>query len=161
MKYAPINRVGTLGLALSIVLLVTGCSGPQKGQTVPTAVVYDRALDVFRVEVEAVVEGEEPEYPDTLAFFTLIDGERREGLIPPAEYHTPRENGRVSFWRGPWWIRHKDSEWLVYRMRMSVHHGLSSGAPLGVSILIKKKPTPFPPDYFFDIDKSTYSIPRH
>ncbi len=157
MKHTFLSRCCLPLYILGIHLLV-GCATQQ---TIPIVVIYDRALDNFHVETEAVPQDETPVYPDTLGFITLIDGERHEGLIPRlSAYDYNMGHKSKPLWRGPYWVQYKDSKWRMYRAPTTLPNILNRDKRVVVQTRINAGFSPPYPVYLFQIDGAYHHITR-
>ncbi len=148
--------------------LLAGCATQQTNNnpppstiTVPTAVIYDRALDKFHVEVIEVPEGETPVYLDRLGFTTLIDGERRGGLVPPPTRY--EKNGRkfVRLWAAPVIVYRKDTkdtEWHVERKKAMISKEQEPETSLMHTVHIYNSDSSVYPVYFIHIEHVRFSF---
>lgn len=117
--------------------VLSGCATRQ-GLTVPTAIIYDRDRDSWRVEVEDIGDAM-PGYPETVPIFTEEDGDRRQGLIPPARYRVANANGAIPQWEGPMSLKRRDtfwrdSEWFVQTFKMWLPATTNPNEPAEVSV---------------------------
>lgn len=105
-------------LLILLVPLLGGCSAiGQYGPTpVPSAIVFDQATDSFSVEVDMVKGVKHPIYPGVLPIYTLVEGERREGLIPSSRDEVDRDPSitRVG-WAPPRSVWYRHGKWSVGR----------------------------------------------
>lgn len=123
---------------LTLVATTLGGCATRPRTTVPTAIVYDRHRDAWRVEV-AETDDAPPEYPETVPIFTVQNGERRKGLIPPAKYRVPDPNGVVRRWNGPTALKQKngfwrDQNWYVQRMLLRLPRSSTPNETVDVSV---------------------------
>ena len=139
---------------LTIALTLAGCTPPQRG--IPTAVIYDQDQDTFTVEVEPLAQDAAPVYRDTLDLFTIIDGQKHPGIIPPAAYRVPEDPGVSRFWNGMGSVRYKNSKWKVGRWGYFVPRVENANTPLKIQVMRRDEYSP--PIYSFRIDGAQYRV---
>lgn len=130
---ASLGRVPGI-VVLLLAFLASGCASPQP--SVPTAIIYDRDQDAWRVEVAPIIGDDEPEYPDTIPIFTEEGGERRAGLIPPAKYRTRDKAIGVVRWKGPLSLWCEEGVWRIQFSRMVLPRSPDPDAPIGAGVNI-------------------------
>lgn len=100
----------------------------------PTAIIYDRDRDDWRVEIAPIIGEDEPEYLDTIPIFTEEGGERRAGLIPPAKYRALDKYGGVVKWKGPLSLWCEKGVWHIQLGRMVLPRSPDPNAPIGAGV---------------------------
>jgi hypothetical protein len=147
MPHPPRYRWTRLLILLAASLL-TACAA--RAPTIPTAIIYNRDADTWRVEVEPVVG--EPEYRETLPIFTEAAGQRHDGLIPPARFRTLNRHGGLPSWSGPVGVRHeesfwRDNPWRVHEFMMKLPIVHDADSPADVEIRLDERLPGPPPRY--------------
>ncbi len=129
------DRGRAWGVAVMLLaFLAPGCASPQPG--VPTAIVYDRDRDAWRVEIAPIIGEGETAYPDTVPIFTEEGGERRAGLIPPAKYRVRDKHVGVVRWRGPLSLWCDEGIWRIQLSRMVLPRSPDPDGPIGAGVNI-------------------------
>lgn len=158
MPTAPRHLWTRLPILLAASLL-TACAA--RAPTIPTAIIYNRDADTWRVEVEPVVG--EPEYTQTLPIYTEAGGQRHEGLIPPARFRILNRHGGLPSWRGPIGVRHeenfwRDNPWRVHQFMMKLPIIDDPSTPADTEVFLDQRLPGPPPRYRVWVKEARFAL---